>query len=44
VHSHDALRLFRDAEKLVDDAVTGHFAVLEREVKVLEASALENSC
>jgi hypothetical protein len=42
VHCYDALRLFGDAQELVDDAVAGHSTVLEREVKVLEASTLEN--
>ena len=42
VHSYDALRLFGDAQELVDDPVAGHSAVLERKVKVLEASTLED--
>jgi hypothetical protein len=43
VHSYDALRIFGDSQELVDDAVAGHSTVLEREVKVLEASTLKNS-
>ena len=44
LHGNDASRIFGDAQELVDDALTRPFAVLEREVEVLEASTLENSC
>jgi len=44
VHGNNAPCLFGEAQEFVHDPVTGHFAVLEREVKVREASTPEDSC